>query len=214
MLGCVLWLAVMCNHRVTPKNVYPITPTAARALDVAVLKACLMMNDSGCSEESVIVVCWNHQSLYNPKAQGYVISLSQFPQCTEWRLSCSSDWSLKQSFPSNATFAKQCHPFKWGNIKTERKWALPDKLSHSSQWNSFHRWPLAVRWLLRQWDGKIHVVPFEICSCVMPTRAEYCQSTKAITLLCPFSHTHIYTNMDTHSSLAALSRFVFNCDVI
>lgn len=83
----------------------------------------------------------------------------------------------------------------------DRKWALPDKLSHSSQWNSFHRWPLAVRWLLRQWDGKIHVVPFEICSCVMPTRAEYCQSTKAITLLCPFSHTHIYTNMDTHIPL-------------
>lgn len=61
------------------------------------------------------------------------------------------------------------------------------------QWNSFHRWPLAAIWLLRQRDGRIHVVPFEICSCVMPTRAEYCQSTKAVTLSCSFSHTRRYT---------------------
>lgn len=42
---------------------------------------------------------------------------------------------------------------------------------------------------LRQRDGKISVVPFEIFSCVMPTRAEYCQTTKAITPSCSSSHT-------------------------
>lgn len=65
-------------------------------------------------------------------------------------------------------------------------------LSYSSQWNCFHRWPLAVIWLLSQRDGKIHVVPFEICSCVMPTRAEYCQSTKAVTLVFSLTRLQIH----------------------
>lgn len=71
--------------------------------------------------------------------------------------------------------------------KWKKKWALLDKLWATVI--SFHRWPLAVIWLLRQRDGKIHVVPFEIFSCVMPTRAEYCQTTKAITPSCSSSHT-------------------------
>lgn len=87
---------------------------------------------------------------------------------------------------------------KWSNHnRTKNKWALLDKLwatVGSGTVSTSGHWLL---WLLGHRDVKIHVVRFGICSSVMPTRAEYCQSTKTITLSCSFSHSQIHNNRYT-----------------
>lgn len=83
-------------------------------------------------------------------------------------------------------------------------------LGCGSEWCHFHRWPLAVIWLWRQSDGKIHVVPFEICSCVMPTRAEWSEYQNPLMLL--LSHLHIHKHR--YALIFGPPDPVFYCDVI
>lgn len=77
--------------------------------------------------------------------------------------------------------------------------------SYSLQWKRFHRWPLAVMCLLGQPDGKIHVVPFEICSCAMPAEHNIVRVKR---------HHPVLAHWQKHTSLLADPGLVFLPDII
>lgn len=144
---CVTALGKLCMRffLVTAKNAFPIASWVLVPKNVWAFKSIL-------NEEKTVPFCWKSKT--RRSIWLYSICGKMLPVLFTWYHSLQMPYS--RSDADNSTNRRMGGKSKYENCVFEL------------QSSCFHRWPLAVMWLLGQRDGKIHVVPFEICSCVMP----------------------------------------------